>query len=111
MHLPNAHLAVIDREKITDYLLNPAHPDNGGKARFFKGMEYSTDEWAVLAQALRAHAVRTPVARRIESKHGRKYVLEGPLTTPSGRPVNVRTVWIIDRGSQTPRLVTAYPYA
>lgn len=35
MRLPNAQNAVVDREKIADYLLNPAHPDNGGKAKFF----------------------------------------------------------------------------
>jgi len=35
MRLPNAHFAVVDREKITEYLLNSEHPDNGGKAAFF----------------------------------------------------------------------------
>ncbi|MEJ7712567.1 MAG: DUF6883 domain-containing protein [Pyrinomonadaceae bacterium] len=35
MMLPNAHLALVERGKITEYLLNPAHPDNGGKAPFF----------------------------------------------------------------------------
>jgi hypothetical protein len=33
--LRNAHLAVVDRSKVFDYLLNEAHPDNGGKAGFF----------------------------------------------------------------------------
>jgi hypothetical protein len=55
MKLPNADKAIIDREKIADYLLNPAHPDNGGKA---------------------------------------------PL---------VQTVWIVDKGGEAARLVTAYP--
>jgi hypothetical protein len=36
--LRNAHLAVIDRGKVLDYLLNEAHPDNGGKARFFASL-------------------------------------------------------------------------
>lgn len=29
--LRTAHLATVDRSKIVDYLLNEAHPDNGGK--------------------------------------------------------------------------------
>lgn len=29
--LGNADLAVVDRAKVLDYLLNEAHPDNGGK--------------------------------------------------------------------------------
>jgi len=32
MKLPNAHLVLVGREKITDHLLNAAHPDNNGKA-------------------------------------------------------------------------------
>ena len=28
--LPHAEKATVEREKIVDYLLNPAHPDNAG---------------------------------------------------------------------------------
>jgi hypothetical protein len=35
MKMPNADLAVVDQDKVADYLLNPAHPENGGKAPFF----------------------------------------------------------------------------
>jgi len=35
LKLPNAERGVVEREKIVDYLLNPTHPDNGGKAEFF----------------------------------------------------------------------------
>ena len=40
MKLPHANQAAVGREKITDYLLNPAHPDNGGKADFFKQLGF-----------------------------------------------------------------------
>ena len=30
MRLPDADLAVVDREKVVDYLMEPTHPDNGG---------------------------------------------------------------------------------
>ena len=33
--LPNAAAACVDTRKLGEYLLNPAHPDNGGKAAFF----------------------------------------------------------------------------
>ena len=42
--LRNAHLAVVDRGKILDYLLNDAHPDNGGKARFFASLGFSRED-------------------------------------------------------------------
>lgn len=53
LNLPNAHLAIVDREKITDYLLNPAHPDNGGKAKFFLGLAFTAEQWQAFAEALR----------------------------------------------------------
>lgn len=43
MNLPNAHLAKVDRQKIADYLLNSAHPDNGGKANFFLGLGFTVE--------------------------------------------------------------------
>ena len=42
--LRNAHLAAIDRNKALDYLLNEAHPDNGGKARFFALLGFSRED-------------------------------------------------------------------
>lgn len=109
MRLPNAQQAGVERGKIIDYLLNPAHPDNAGKAPFFLALGFGRDEWQSLAGALVRMAETTEVAKCMESPHGRKYVLDGRLETPSGRSPFVRTVWIIDSGSAQPRLVTAYP--
>jgi Domain of unknown function (DUF6883) len=53
MRLPNADLAVVERAKITYYLLNPEHPDNGGKAAFFFALEFSSIDWEVFANAMR----------------------------------------------------------
>ena len=52
MKLPNAEKAVVEREKIEDYLLNAAHPDNGGKAAFFEGLGFRREKWEMLAKAL-----------------------------------------------------------
>ena len=43
------------------------------------------------------------------SPHGKKYIIYESLQTPIGRLVEVRTVWIIDKGQSRPRFVTAYP--
>ena len=40
MILPNAEKAIVERDKIVDYLLNAAHPDNGGKATFFESLGF-----------------------------------------------------------------------
>jgi hypothetical protein len=107
--LPNGSLAIVEREKITEYLLNSAHPDNGGKARFFQGLGFDRSNWQIVAEAFRKLAIVGAVTMRVESHHGQKYVVDGRMETPSKRSPVVRTVWIIDRGADTPRLVTAYP--
>ena len=109
MKIPNAHLALVTRDKIVDYLLNPAHPDNGGKAEFFTNFGFVREEWDTLAKALRGLVAVNDFAESLESPHGIKYILIGKLETPCGRKPTVQTIWIIDRGRSCPRLVTAYP--
>jgi hypothetical protein len=107
--LPNAHLGVVEKEKILDYLLNPAHPDNGGKAAFFLGLGFSRSDWQGLAAAFGGLANTAEISKSLECSHGRKYVLDGRIASPSGKAPVVRTIWIVDRGQDAPRLVTAYP--
>lgn len=109
MTLPNAHLAIVERGKIADYLLNPAHPDNGGKASFFIALGFLREQWETLAAALRRVALNSPVSQNMETAHGKKYIVDGAIETPAGKSPVVRTVWIIERGREAPRLVTAYP--
>lgn len=109
MTLPNAHLAVAERSKITDYLLNAAHPDNGGKAPFFSSLGFDVQAWEVLAQAFRELAIAHPVTASSASSHGRKFVVEGRLQGPQRSGGPVRTIWIIEPSTPAPRLITAYP--
>lgn len=110
MKLPNAIHAIIEREKVADYLLNPAHPDNGGKAPFFVACGFHRDGWSVLADALRALALKEEIIKSLDSPHGIKYILEGEIETPSSRQSFLRTIWIIDADTNAPRLITAYPH-
>ena len=109
MKMPNSHNAVVDAEKITGYLLNPEHPDNGGKARFFLELGFSREGWPVLAAAFQKLAAAGSVVNNMETPHGGKYIVDGRIASPSGKTPVVRTIWIVDRGVESPRLVTAYP--
>ena len=109
MRIPNVEHALVERHKIVDYLMNPAHPDNGGEAAFFLSCGFNLERWQELASAFARLAVDFPIAKNMASQHGTKYILDGELRTPSGRSPRVRTVWIVDAGANTPRLVTAYP--
>lgn len=108
--LPNADRAIVDLNKVTEYLLNAAHPDNGGKAQFFEALGFSLSDSARLVAALRRLAVTGDVALHVESAHGAKYVVDGQFDSPVGKRPVVRAVWIIDKGQDLPRLVTAYPH-
>jgi hypothetical protein len=72
MQLANAERAIVSKEKIVDYLLNPLHPQGAGKAKFFHSLGFSIDEWRLLADALRYLAIDRHVTSCVESAHGQK---------------------------------------
>ena len=101
MSLPNHDEAHIDRRKGIEYLLNRNHPDAKGKSAFFCS-RYGHD-WKRLRGDLFGHA-QGEVADVEETRHGRRYVIEAPLSGAL-----VRSVWMIRTGESYPRRVTAYP--
>jgi hypothetical protein len=44
-----------------------------------------------------------------QSEFGTKYEIRATITGPAGRQAVLMTVWMVNAGEQTPRLVTAYP--
>ena len=109
MKMPNANLAIVEREKIADYLLNPAHPYGASKARFFVSFGFHAGAWETLAAAFLVHGQQNEVARQKQTGFGPRYEVEGAITAPDGRRPRVRTVWQVDDGEIAPRLITAYP--
>ena len=109
MKLPHSDQAIVDREKITHYLLSASHPDGAPKAAFFLSFGFHPQNWETLADAFRKHCNVNPVSKRVDSQYGGRYSVDGKLETPDGRNPLMRSIWIIEADSKTPRLVTAYP--
>ena len=109
MKLPNAEQAVVAREKLTDYLLNPGHRYGASKARFFAEFGFCIERWEELAEALREQGRMHEVAQVRETGFGPRYAVDGALNTPVERRPRVRSVWQMDEGAIAPRLITAYP--
>lgn len=109
MRLPNAQQARVDPAKITGYMLSASHPDGGEKAKFFFGFGFWPEQWQSFSEALRVHGASHEVVKIHEDSYGIKYIIDGSLETPDGRNPYVRTVWQIDRESDHPRFITAYP--
>ena len=109
MKLLNPDKLLVEREKIADYLLNPAHRFGASKARFFTHFGFRVEAWEQLAQALREHGQKHDVTKMRETGFGPRYEVEGRLNCPNCRRPRVRSVWQLDEGAVAPRLLTAYP--
>jgi hypothetical protein len=108
-NIPNAESALIDRRKLSEYLLARSHPVGRGKARFFERLGFSADDPDALEAALRALVVNPAAVSQEDTGFGTKYIADGQLRGAGGAAF-VRTVWIVDAGAETPRFVTAYPW-
>jgi len=109
MKLPNAQSATVPEQKVIHYLLNPAHPAGGSKAKFFLRFGFTAAGWQRLAEALLRHARENEVAAMEQTTHGSRYVMDGPLTAPDGSRLNIRSAWYINPDGGAPRFVTAHP--
>lgn len=108
-NLPNAEASFADASKLTDYLLSNSHPEGKAKAKFFTAFGFCVEAADQMKDALLKHGRTRPVIQQTESKHGVKYVVECGIETPDDRNPCIRTVWIVEVGQTSPRLVTAYP--
>ena len=108
MLLLNADDAVIDPEKLRDYLLSHEHPHGRFKARFFNALGFCADQWSELESAFRTqhltqHAESVPVA------DGQKFRIRATLVGPEGESAMVVSIWFVRPHEVTPRFVTAFP--
>ena len=109
MRLPHADRAEIDAAKLKDYLLSTSHPLGRFKAAFFLSLGYEAEHWQRLAADLREQHLALEVTPVPAAPHGTKFVIRGSLRGPSGRDVQLVSVWILPEGADAPRFVTAYP--
>jgi hypothetical protein len=109
MLIPNAEKAVVDIRKLRDYCLNPEHDDGKHKAQLFSsilGMAANN------AEELRQ--ILLEVVKKQEAKLGRKdtfgqrYTLDFTIEWQNRSGI-LRSGWIIEHGSEIPRLTTCYP--
>ena len=109
MKLPNSEKAYIPPIKLTAYLLSETHSVGRSKARLLRSLGFNENNVSLLKQGLIAIAHSEDVKEVISSPHGVKYIIEGLLQTPVGGSIRIRTIWIIEKGQERPRFVTAYP--
>lgn len=106
MRVPNAENAVVDIRKLQDYCLNLQHEVGGHKARVFAAALNLTDQDAEIFRTALLEAVRTNEAVIGNfDEFGQRYTVDFEFER-QGKIAVVRSGWIIDANSETPRLVT-----
>lgn len=109
MKLPYKESACVPRSKLKDYLLSETHIVGRSKAKLLRMYGFNEANLDSLEKGLITIAQNQEVNNIISSPHGKKYTIDGFLYTPTNKSIKVRTVWIIDKGRDKPRFVTAYP--
>lgn len=109
MRIPEADSAIIEEQKIVQYLLNTDHRRGGSKAALLLQFGYTPTTWQRLADDLRRDHLGRDVDLTRTTPYGERYEIRAAIQTPSGRLLTVRSIWQIDTGSASPRLITLYP--
>lgn len=108
MKLPNVERAAADIAKLRDYSLNPAHDVGKHKARIFQAaLGITLDDAGWLVERVLQAAREEEASPGPPSLFGEKYVID-VLITRGDRGAVVRTTWIIEYGTDFPRLTSCY---
>lgn len=109
MKLPNKAQAYVPDTKITEYLLSEKHESGKDKAAVFIRWGFTREAIDLFRNALLQHAQERDVSNAIDTPFGVKYELICEIQTPDSSNPCLISIWIIEEGSVSPRLVTAYP--
>lgn len=102
--LPNPDFAVVPREKLEAYCLNPRHPKGKHKARVFESaLGLTADDWEylkdILLQIVKTHCAVYKGCNEFGIRYEIQFDLKG---------VNVTSGWLIEKGEDFPRLTSCY---
>ena len=108
MKLPNAERAFVDIAKLRDYSLDAEHKEGKHKARVFAaalGLGPGDAEWLRAKLLDIASSEECRLARK--TNYGQRYLIDFELSHER-RSAQIRSIWIVRKGENFPRLVTCY---
>jgi hypothetical protein len=109
--LPGVDRAVVVTAKIREYPLSGSRAVGRFKTTFFVALGYSAAGWERLAADLHRHAIDNEAVATQANAYGQKYEVLGRIKAPTGKSAVLVAVWIVLRGEEFPRLITAFPGA
>lgn len=107
--LLNADKALIDPRKLMSYVLNPAHPVGGNKAKVFEAaLGFTQSNADDLIAKIKIGVVSYPAQLLQKDNFGQRMAVDLPITGENGNTAIVRTGWIYVNDSNIPRLTTVF---
>ncbi|MGE5341099.1 MAG: DUF6883 domain-containing protein [Candidatus Omnitrophota bacterium] len=100
--------AIIEREKLTQYLLVPKKRND--KSKWLAQAGYTIGNWQVLENDLRVLLVSSDATFIEETVYGKMYKIIGNLLGPAGKVLSVDTIWMIEGATKKTKFITMYPY-
>ncbi|MBM7783628.1 DUF6883 domain-containing protein [Tenggerimyces flavus] len=114
--MPGADRATLDVRKFRDYSMDPGNERNQGKHKGWEQLGYDVADDATRAdlseRVSRMVRERLPTAEvtreRTDELGGRRFEVSFELegATASDRAGTLRTVWLLDEGGESPRMIT-----
>jgi len=108
--LPNVEKVTVDTRKVTEYALNPNNTSGGAnKARVFESaLGYNQSNSSHLMQQIQVKLPTSKAVLGVADKYGQRFTVDITVTGPNGKTAIVRTGWILEPGSEVPRMTTIY---
>jgi hypothetical protein len=108
MKMPSREHAVVELEKLTEYVLSPEHPRGKHKARVFQAAcGFTIENAELLRQQLPAAARDGEATERVADQYGRRFVIEWNVVGPTGEATAI-SAWIVRHDEDFPRFVSAF---
>jgi hypothetical protein len=106
--IPHGDRAEVSLRKLRDYCLNPLHDEGKHKARVFSSVLGMT---AADAEALRGFLLEAVRAQEAQlgylDAYGQRYAVDLQVEWRGKRAI-IRSGWILEHGSDVPRLTSCY---
>ena len=108
MKLPGVKRAYIDVNKVRDYGLGSFHPEGRHKARVFRSaLDLSEKDAEFLRQRILEAVINADAIPGRSDAYGSRFLAD--LVVERGpKRTTIRTVWIVRRDEDFPRLLTCY---
>lgn len=108
--LPHYDRAIVQREKLYDYVLNPDHPLGKHKARVFKSLlAIERGNAEVLADVIKGSLFRAAAIQGASNQYGESWKTYHDILGVNGKSAIVTVSWIFATTEpEVPRFVTCF---